>query len=303
MLVSRLVCCVAAGFLVVFVATPVIPGPPGLVLASLRPWSLAVALVLLAMAGAARTRTAFVAGGCVTLLWVSAYLPALVPEGDDVDPSCDTFSVLSQNVATSAAAAGATAAAARQEGADIVAMQELDGSSRAAAAEALREEYGDYMGVGTVGFWSRHPVRAVQALDLGLGWDRAISAEVDTPAGTIGLYVVHVASVRLGNQAQRDRMLAELARTVSQSPHERILIVGDFNAGSDDRSLAALKAEFSEPNQASGGFGFTWPATFPAIRLDHVFQRGLDVASSTVLARNESDHLPNLVTLRSSCSG
>jgi vancomycin resistance protein VanJ len=47
-----------------------------------------------------------------------------------------------------------------------------------------------------------------------------------------------------------------------------------------------------------GGFGFTWPAQAPVVRIDHVFVRGLDTTSTEVLPANGSDHRGLRVGLR-----
>ena len=40
------------------------------------------------------------------------------------------------------------------------------------------------------------------------------------------------------------------------------------------------------------GFGFTWPAKFPVVRIDQILVRGVEPESSWVLPANGSDHLP-----------
>jgi len=46
----------------------------------------------------------------------------------------------------------------------------------------------------------------------------------------------------------------------------------------------------SEPNQSEGGFGLTWPAGTPLMRLDHVFVRGMTATHNAVGDAEGSDH-------------
>ena len=46
-----------------------------------------------------------------------------------------------------------------------------------------------------------------------------------------------------------------------------------------------------------GTLGFTWPATLPLARIDHVFVRGLAVLGSTTMRAGSSDHLATVTTL------
>jgi Luciferase-like monooxygenase len=49
---------------------------------------------------------------------------------------------------------------------------------------------------------------------------------------------------------------------------------------------------------AGDGFGFTWPAPFPVLRIDHVLVRGVEPTGSWVLPATGSDHLPVAARLR-----
>jgi vancomycin resistance protein VanJ len=43
---------------------------------------------------------------------------------------------------------------------------------------------------------------------------------------------------------------------------------------------------------AGDGFGFTWPASFPVVRIDQILVSGVEPDSSWVLPANGSDHKP-----------
>jgi vancomycin resistance protein VanJ len=145
--------------------------------------------------------------------------------------------------------------------------------------------------------WSKFPIVNAQPWDLGLGWQRALAADIDTPSGPVSIYVIHAGSARPGDHANRDTMLTNLAGVLPNDENDRVIAVGDFNAASNDRSFEAITRELTEPNQTDGMFGFTWPVGFPAARLDHFLQRGMTVTANTVLPAGSSDHLAILTTL------
>jgi vancomycin resistance protein VanJ len=209
-----------------------------------------------------------------------------------------SLTVASENIHAQNAAAGAIAADLAAKHPDVIALQEVDAASRATVAAALDAKYPYSAVVGTVGVWSRIPISGEKGLDLGLGWDRALWVDLDTPGTPTRVYAVHLASVRPGQYQQRDTMLSTLASTVKNDHSARILVVGDFNSASTDRAFVPLTRVVHEESQSDLGFGFTWPATFPVARLDHALTRGLTTVTSTVLPDNGSDHRAILVGLR-----
>jgi vancomycin resistance protein VanJ len=209
-----------------------------------------------------------------------------------------SLTVASENIHAGNAAAGAIATSLAARHPDVIALQELDATSRSAVATALDATYPYSRIVGTVGVWSRIPIGGEQRLDLGLGWDRALWVDLDTPGTPTRIYAVHLASVRPGQYEQRDRMLANLTATLRSDPASRIVVVGDFNSASTDRAFAPLTRVVQEASQSDLGFGFTWPAKFPVARLDHALTRGLTTVTSTVLPDNGSDHRGILVGMR-----
>ncbi len=202
----------------------------------------------------------------------------------------------SQNVEAGSGTAGASAAALVERGAQVIALTELDADARGEAAEALVASHPYSYAVGTVGIWSSLPISNEQPLELGLGWNRALTVDVDTPEGPVSVYVVHAASLRPGLQSDRDTMLAELGRAIAGDDTARVVALGDFNAASTDPALAGIRAELAEPAQSSPSFGFTWPTAFPVARIDHVFQRGLAPLENTTAPAGASDHLAVIAT-------
>ena len=277
-----------------------IPDPFGfaLLVESALPWfGLAIPLLLIA-AAFSRSRGAVIASLVPAVVWAVMFVPALVPLSWSAPAaSADTLTIASQNVEADSGTAGESARTLAATGAQVIALQEMDDAAREEVAGILGDAYPYTYGIGTVGVWSSYPIENAQALDLGLGWQRGIAADLATPTGLVSIYLVHAASARPGDHAARDEMLANLADYPPRDENERLLLVGDFNAASTDRSMAGLFDSLDEANQSGGGLGFTWPASFPATRLDHVLQRGMEVVSNTTLRVGASDHLAVLTTL------
>ncbi len=281
-----------------------LPGPAGTFFAIILPWLWIPALLCVACLPWVQRRARAVL--LVPLLaWGLMAAPALIPLQQQAAPQAQAQSgaengtgsgritVASQNVkAGSGADSTARAAGALAErGADVVVLVELDDAGRSAAREVLAERYPHAYTVGTVGIWSRYPLNNTRALGLGLGWKRALAADVETPRGTLTLYAVHAASVRPGEQDARDEMLRDLSRVITDDDAPRAVAVGDFNAVGQDPALAGIRSTLAEPPQSTPSFGFSWPSGLPLARIDHVFQRGLLPQENTMMRAGDSDHL------------
>ena len=270
----------------------------GLIVDTALPWlGLAVPL-LLVVAFIARSRAAVASAVLAAIVWCLVFVPSVVPLSWTAAPASDSqLTVVSQNVEAGSGTAADSAAALAATGADVVALQEMDAESREAAGSVLDEVYPHRYGVGTVGVWSVYAIENAQMLDLGLGWKRGLAADLETPSGPVSIYVVHAASARPAANDERDVMLANLGEHLARDENTRVVAIGDFNAGSSDRALGDVTAQLSEANQTDGGFGFTWPAGAPIVRLDHVFQRGMEVVTNTTMQVGGGDHLAVIATL------
>jgi vancomycin resistance protein VanJ len=270
----------------------------GLIVDTALPWFGLAVPALLVGALVARSRAAIAAAVLAALVWSGMFVPSIVPLSWTAAPASDArLTVASQNIEAGSGTAADSAAALVGTGAEVVALQEMDAESRAVAGSVLDEIYPHRYGVGTVGVWSVFPIENAQMLELGLGWKRGLAADLETPSGPVSIYVVHAASARPGAHDERDAMLANLADHLARDENDRVVAIGDFNAGSSDRALADVTAQLSEANQSDGGFGFTWPAAAPVVRLDHVFQRGMEVVSNTTVPAGGGDHLAVIATL------
>ncbi|MGV8882068.1 MAG: endonuclease/exonuclease/phosphatase family protein [Rhodoglobus sp.] len=274
-------------------------GGLGLVLDSAAPWLGLAIPVLMLLAVFARRGRPWVAVLAPLVAWLVMFGASIVPLSWTAPaPSGDTLTVASQNVEVGSGTAAASAADLVATGAQVIAIQEMDGTTSVEIAAVLDATYEYSYTVGTVGLWSMYPILNAQPQDLGLGWKRAIAADLETPQGLVSIYVVHAASARIGHHSDRDEMLRNLAEVLPNDENDRVIAVGDFNAASTDRAFAPILSQLSEPHQSDGMFGFTWPASpFPLTRLDHFLQRGMEATSNTVIPAGGSDHLAILATV------
>lgn len=269
------------------------PGPVGTAVSVILPLLGILAVVLTGLVLAVRRRAAL-AAAVAPLVWMLAAVP-LFPALPAAARGPE-FTIASQNVRAQSGGGAASVVALAAEEPGVITLTELDDESRAAAGEALADRYPYSYGVGTVGIWSVHPLSSPQPLDLDLGWSRALRVTVQAPAGDIAVYLVHAASLRPGVQSARDQMLTHLAGLVRDDPASRVVALGDFNAATTDPALAPLAAELDRV-RPTDGLGFTWPAVFPLVRIDHVFQRGFAVGSAETRRAGASDHLATMTRL------
>ncbi|MGD8193995.1 endonuclease/exonuclease/phosphatase family protein [Herbiconiux sp. P18] len=298
--VAIAVCLLAVGLAVLLGAHSLVPEAFGfsLLLESSLPWFGLLVPVLLVVALLTRSRGAVASVLIPAIVWGVMFVPSIVPlTWSAPAASASSLTVASQNVEADSGTAAESASALAASGADVIALQEMDDAARDQVETVLSETYPYSYGIGTVGVWSTFPIENAQALDLGLGWQRGIAADLATPTGLVSLYVIHAASARPGDHEARDEMLSNLADYVPRDENARLIMMGDFNAGSSDRNLAGLTSQLAEANQNGGGFGFTWPASSPVTRPDHVLTRGMQVTSNSTLRAGDSDHLAVITTL------
>ncbi|GAA2880423.1 teicoplanin resistance protein VanJ [Streptosporangium fragile] len=262
-------------------------------LESLLPWLGVPVPILLAAALATRSWQVIFAVLLPATVWGVMFGPALLrtPPGGPSDVSVATLNVGATN-AESAQAARIVA-----EDRDLVAVQEL--TPGGPAAKVLDERFPHRYRIATVGLWSRFPIVESRKVDIGLDWARALRAVVRTPKGDLTVYVMHLASARPGQTAQRDETLRYARKVVDRDGSERLLLLGDLNTATTDRKRAGLVPPLSDAQQEAGsGFGFTWPASFPVTRPDHILYRGLTATDAGVEHVPGSDHRAAVASLR-----
>ncbi|AKN68949.1 membrane protein [Streptomyces sp. PBH53] len=258
------------------------------------PW-LGVAIpVLLVLAVIRRSATALLAVVLPAAVWLNLFGGLLT----DKAGSGGDLVVATHNVNADNPDPAATATDVAASGADVLALEELPASAVPVYEKALAPTYKHHAVVGTVGLWSKYPMTGVEAVDIKLGWKRAMRATVATPKGPVAVYVAHLPSVRVKIEAgftarQRDKSADALGEAIADEPVRRVVLLGDLNGTMNDRSLNAVTSQLRSTQGAAGsGFGFSWPASFPMARIDQIMVRGAEPESSWTLPRTDSDHLP-----------
>ncbi|MCT4352986.1 endonuclease/exonuclease/phosphatase family protein [Streptomyces sp. Je 1-79] len=258
------------------------------------PWLGVFVPVLLALALLRRSATALIALLLPAVVWANLFGGLIT---DKSEPGGD-LTVATHNVNADNADPEGTARQIAESGADVVALEELKGEMVPVYEKALAGTYRHHSVQGTVGLWSKYPLHGTAAVDIGMGWTRAMRSTVSTPDAEVAVYVAHLPSVRVKMNAgftanQRDNSANLLGEAIAAESHERVVLLGDLNGTMNDRSLNAVTAQMRSTQGASGdGFGFSWPASFPMARIDQILVKGVEPMSSWTLPRTESDHLP-----------
>ncbi|MER6443912.1 endonuclease/exonuclease/phosphatase family protein [Streptomyces venezuelae] len=276
------------------------------------PWAGLSVPVLLLAAAVRRSRLAAVAVLAPLTVWGCLFGGTLTDkrsegsEGSEgSEPSrAGNFTVVSHNVDEENPDPARTARALAASGADVLALEEMSSKATpvyerelAAAGYPYRS---DTLGVR---LWSKHPMNGVEAVPI-MPWTRAVRATVETPAGPVAVYAAHLASVRVTpdagfTTARRNDAARKLAAAVRAEPLARVVVMGDFNGTAEDSALRPVTSQLtSAQREAGAGFGFTWPARFPMVRIDQILVKGMSVTSAWTLPATGSDHLPVAASVR-----
>ncbi|MER5597151.1 endonuclease/exonuclease/phosphatase family protein [Streptomyces sp. NPDC002265] len=258
------------------------------------PWCGLLVPVLLVLALVRRSATALIAVLLPAIVWLNLFGGLLT---DKAGTGGDLV-VATHNVNADNADPSGTARAVAASGADVLALEELKASEVGTYEKALAPTYAYHSVQGTVGLWSKYPLSSVAAVDIKLGWTRAMRATVATPAGDVAVYVAHMPSVRVKMNAgftarERDKSADALGEAIADERLDRKILLGDLNGTMNDRALNAVTSQMRSTQGAAGsGFGFSWPASFPMARIDQIMVQGVDPVSSWTLPATGSDHLP-----------
>ncbi|CAL9406550.1 hypothetical protein SUDANB58_01556 [Streptomyces sp. enrichment culture] len=258
------------------------------------PWLGLMVPVLLAVALLRRSATALIAVLLPAVVWLNLFGGLFA----DKTAAGGDLTVATHNVNAGNADPAGTARAVAASGADVLALEELKASAVPTYEGALASTYRYHAVVGTVGLWSKYPMSDVGAVDIRLGWKRAMRATVATPAGPVAVYVAHLPSVRVKLEAgftarQRDKSANALGEAIADEPLDRKILLGDLNGTMNDRALNAITSQLRSTQGAAGdGFGFSWPAAFPMARIDQILVTGVEPQTSWTLPATGSDHLP-----------
>ncbi|WP_144122789.1 endonuclease/exonuclease/phosphatase family protein [Catellatospora sichuanensis] len=284
-------------------------GNLGSLVENFLPWFGLFIPVLLAAALWRRSATAVAALLLPVVVWLNLFAGLL---GDKSHPGSD-LTVAEHNVGADNPDPAGTARDLAASGADVLALVELTEQDRGTYEAGLAQAYPYHTVQGTVGLWSKLPLSDTQPVDMKqdvgplgdtksaeakLPYNRALRTTVATGQGPLAVYVAHLGSARVNPRAgfwtaDRDRNAQALGEAVAAEQNERVVLLGDLNGTMDDRAFAGLTSQLRSAQDAAGnGFGFSWPAEFPVVRIDQILFRGVVPTSSWVLPATGSDHLP-----------
>jgi vancomycin resistance protein VanJ len=258
------------------------------------PWGGVLVPVLLVLALLRRSVVALVALLVPTLIWVNLFAGQFTGKSG----TGGDLTVVTHNVNAANADPVGTARQLAGSGADIVALEEVAAGQEREYAKGLSGSYPHHKVVGTVGLWSKYPMKDTRTVDIKMGWPRAMRSTVETPKGDVAVYAAHLPSVRVQFQSgftagQRDASAAALGDAIADDPADKALLLGDLNGTMNDRSLAPVTSQMRSTQGAAGdGPGFSWPTSFPMARIDQIMVKGMKPVSSWSLKATGSDHLP-----------
>jgi vancomycin resistance protein VanJ len=271
------------------------------------PWT-AVPL-LLALPAALFSLKKWTIGICLLTcaVWAGSFGPTLLRTAG-TGPA--DIRVLSQNVSSGDTTPDLSGVAklAEQRGADIVVLQGLSKNVQV-ADQAVPARYQYHIAMYEFVVWSRFPIGASQPVDLAGGrpaGSQSAGMAVGSSSGEFGgllrftvnldqnrqvtVYAVHLPQPSLSHDGfgvARGEALEQLVTDVQTEKSANLIVVGDLDVAQTDRAIGPLLGSstglVSAQRKAGGGFGFTWPATFPVVRLDDVLTRGLTPVASLVL--------------------
>ncbi|WP_258177210.1 endonuclease/exonuclease/phosphatase family protein [Streptomyces solincola] len=273
----------------------------GGLLETFLPWSWLVIVVLAALALLRRSAVALGAVVLPVAAWAVLFGGLLLPV---TGSTAHGLVVVNHNVSDENPDPAGTARAVAGAGADLVALQELVPSAREVYARVLADRYPHHTVHGTVGLWSRYPLRgadtvAVKPAGIPEPWSRGLRAVARTPHGDVAVYVAHLPSVRLGAGGLaakwRDESARMLGDAIAAEEVARVVLLGDLNGTAGDRGLRPLTSRLEV---AERGFAFSFPAGFPVVRIDQVMARAAAVAEIRALPATGSDHRPVLGRVR-----
>ncbi|MER7498617.1 endonuclease/exonuclease/phosphatase family protein [Nonomuraea pusilla] len=284
-------------------------GNLGSLVETFLPWFGLFVPVLLAGALWRRSASAVAALLLPAMVWLHLFGGLL---GDKTHPGGD-LTVAGHNVGAANPDPAGAARALAASGADVLALVEVTEQARGTYEKELAKAYPYHTVQGTVGLWSKLPLSDTRPVDIRMDYgpladtkpagvtmadNRALRATVATKRGPLAVYVAHLGSARVNLTAgfwtdSRDRGAQALGEAVAAERNERVVLLGDLNGTTGDRAFAAITSRLRSAQDVAGhGFGFSWPAEFPVVRIDQILVRGVQAESSWVLPATGSDHLP-----------
>lgn len=283
-----------AAVLVFHSAVPNTVGRIGSLLETFLPWLGLTVPLLLVLALLRRSALALVA----LLLPVAAWGTLFGGRAAAGGGGAHDIKAVQHNVSDVNADPAGTARALSDAGPDLIALEEVTPAALPVYERELAPKYPHRAVRGTVGLWSKHPLTDVRAVDIrpegvGKGWNRGVRATARTRWGAVAVYVAHLPSVRVQwhgfSSGRRDESAGLLGAALAAEKLEKVILLGDLNGTTDDRGLHPVTTRLDSTGR---DFAFSWPASFPVSRIDHVMTRAATVTQIRTLPTTGSDHLP-----------
>jgi len=219
-----------------------------------------------------------------------------------VRPSGRAIRVMTFNVAFGSPGVSGVLAQVREFGADLVLLQDEDASIEAGLRKAF--DGWNVRSDGEFVLASRHPIRDVfvpppLVYPQGAGGAHVVRYTLDTPLGLVDVFNVHPTSPRPGleevrgnglreeivsgrllagkasgavewNAFRRARQVAGIAERANASPNA-VIVAGDTNLPGLSWILGEHLGSYRDAfSQAGWGFGYTFPAKRPWMRIDRI---------------------------------
>jgi endonuclease/exonuclease/phosphatase (EEP) superfamily protein YafD len=303
------------GFLALRALLPRLP-PFLALLNAFVPFLFAPLLLVLPLAWLARSRVIQASAGALLAAFLCLYAPFFLPRpGPGASHSHRAFTVMTYNLGFEHAMPRQLVDTIADEGADIVAVQELVPATAALVRERLGGAYPYQIaepGAKTNGLLSRYPILHSRWFTPAGDGRPAIDAVLDVGGAPVRVIVAHPeppgvswldGELPLPIGLHDDRVQAELADVARRAAGSSVpvLFAGDFNMTDQSRTYRALARVLDDAYREAGwGFGFTFPFELrvngrqvpgPFARLDYVFHSdGLCPQWARVHCRPGSDH-------------
>ena len=189
----------------------------------------------------------------------------------------------------------ATADVLRRQALDFVGLYEVHGSFTTDQAEGLgsrlemaslfagteRRWWHEHFGNGLL---TRRPLRSVMRIDLpgtqGKRFRNALLATLDVGGTTVKVIATHIDTA-----TDRDEQL-EIVFELFRSLEPPVVLMGDLNCRTDHPLLSGLLAEPGVVDAVAAHAG----SGTPALWIDHLIVRGMEIRDSRVVTTDASDH-------------
>ncbi len=206
----------------------------------------------------------------------------------------------------------------RREMPDVLLLQEVRQQPRTDPVAWLASRLPGWQSVrgADVAILSPHPLGPATAYSLGVRSSsrRALRAPIRIGARSVECLVAHFSTAdrQSAREAawQHPRAQMEVSAAVRAEQTTRLtsllsgiprplIVGGDFNSPPDSILDRAMTARLSSTFNAGGlGFGWSYPARLPLLRIDHVYvSADLRVRNCRVLPTLASDHRPMVIDL------